>query len=500
VKRLSAESSYDLLLPIASGGMASVYVGRKRGAAGFTRLVAIKRAHDKIAADPRARGAIIEEARIASQMHHPNVVAVHDVEELDGELLLVMDYIDGVTVAELVVAANEHGAPVGPDVALRIALDACAGLHAAHTLLDDHGEALAPVHRDVSPQNILVGLDGVSRVTDFGIAKSLVPDRMRTSRDVLKGKVAYMAPEYIVRGEADARVDVFAMGVVTWELLANARLFRGLTDAESLRRVRHDDPPALASLREGLPMELDAVLEQALAKLPDRRFANIQPFMSALESVAKEHDMLASAGEVARTVKRLVGERLDARREKVRAALRAEGESERDADEITTAVRLAPVPPDDSPTEITKDTRTVMTVRSSPNAFDEESAAEPPVRSPPPSRSAPWLVGAGVVLVVAVIAFVVGTDDTPAPDAPAAAVASSAVPPASLPSAKAAKAASSAPAAPPEASTGASTASQPSAEPAAASASTRAASPTPKPPQPAAPKPTAKPRFGANPY
>jgi serine/threonine-protein kinase len=256
-----------------------------------------------------------------------------------------MDYVEGVTVGELVTAANARPASDGlaPDVGVRIALDACAGLHAAHVSCDELGNLLAPVHRDVSPQNILVGRDGATRVTDFGIAKSLVPERLMTSKNVLKGKVAYMAPEYIMGGDADPRADVFAMGVVTWEMLANARLFRGETDAASMERVRGERAPPLGSKRAGLPAELDAVLEQALAKRPEERFASAQAFAAALETVARAHDMIASGARVARVVEELVGPKLDARREELRCALREADGRELDDDEIATLIMPSPL-------------------------------------------------------------------------------------------------------------------------------------------------------------
>jgi eukaryotic-like serine/threonine-protein kinase len=411
-----SKSNYDLLVPLARGGMASVFVGRRRAAAGFTRLVAIKRAHRHIARDAAARAAILEEVSIASKLNHPNLVAVHDVEELEGELLLVMDYVEGATVAELVVASNEAGDALPAGVGVRILLDACAGLHAAHTLTDEHGRPYRPVHRDVSPQNILVGLDGVSRVTDFGIAKSVVPGRHKTTRNVLKGKVAYMAPEYIEGRTVDARADVFALGVVGWEMLANRRLFRADGDPATLRRVLHDVAPALSSVRAGLPPELDAVLAQALAKDPEHRFASAEAFGMALEGVARHGGVAVGAPEVARTVQRLAGGRLEARRATVRAALGNDGAtggpaSEDVADEESTT-RVAPRRAGESrsgstePTGPTRptgpersgETKTAMIVRAAPG---EAPSIAPLV---PPGGAAARRVGRGWMLAIGALA------------------------------------------------------------------------------------------------
>ena len=167
--RLPSSSRYELLVKIASGGMATVYVGRLSSVVGSSRLVAIKRAHAHLMEDPAFAKMLIEEAKLASRIHHPNVVAVQSVEEVEGELLLVMDYVEGASLADLV---NYEELPMPARVAVRALLDGCAGLQAAHELTDDDGKSLGIVHRDVSPHNILVGVDGVARLTDFGIAKS----------------------------------------------------------------------------------------------------------------------------------------------------------------------------------------------------------------------------------------------------------------------------------------------------------------------------------------
>src|SRR5262245_40221506 len=154
---LPRTSRYELLTKIAAGGMAMVYVGRLRGAAGFWRLCAIKRAHPHLVEDPELRRSLIAEARLASRIQHPNVVPISDVEELEGELLLVMDYVEGAALSELIRHASDAGRRLPPRVVVRVVLDACAGLAAAHDLKDENGTPLGLVHRDVSPQNVLVG-------------------------------------------------------------------------------------------------------------------------------------------------------------------------------------------------------------------------------------------------------------------------------------------------------------------------------------------------------
>lgn len=317
----ASSGRYELLGQIAQGGMATVHIGRLRGVAGFSRLVAIKQALPHIAGDPAARQMIVDEARLASKIHHPNVVAVQDVEECDGELLLVMDYVEGATLSKLLRAANEAGTPLQPRIVLRIGLDICAGLGAAHDLTDEYGTPLEIIHRDVSPQNILVGLDGVARLSDFGIAKGA--ERVSaTKTDELKGKVAYMAPEYVEGHPIDRRADVFALGVVLWEALSNERLFDAERTVQSMHKVLHQEPTSLTSF--GLAEALDRAILPALAKDPQHRFASCRELRASLVSAAEEMGGPADVSAVAECVERLVGAGLARRRERLRNRLAPE--------------------------------------------------------------------------------------------------------------------------------------------------------------------------------
>jgi serine/threonine-protein kinase len=311
------DSRYELLVKIASGGMATVYVGRVRGAVGFWRLVAIKRAHPHLLADPIFSKMLIDEARLASRIHHPNAVAVLDVEELGDELLLVMDYVEGAALSELLKKTTPE-TPLPARIAVRVMLDACAGLQAAHELTDEHGEPLGIIHRDISPHNILVGADGVTRLTDFGIAK-LTKSPSATSIGALKGKLGYMAPEYVESGVLDQRSDVFGMGIVLWESLASKRLFRGENELETIQLMASSEVPALGSAAPWVGPGLDDVMESALARLPDQRFQSARAFANALETAARRLDLIGSHAEVAAYVKEAVRSTLDARRAAIRA-------------------------------------------------------------------------------------------------------------------------------------------------------------------------------------
>jgi serine/threonine-protein kinase len=317
---LHGSSRYELLGKIASGGMATVFAGRLRGAEGFYRLVAIKRAHPHLLEDPAFRRMLLEEARLASRLHHPNIVAVQDVEELSGELLLIMDYIEGTSLADLLWGDDAEGRPLHARAAVRIALDACAGLQAVHDLRDERGEPMHLVHRDISPHNLLIGVDGVARVADFGIARCKQTQRS-TSTGALKGKVAYMAPEYIEGGNVDARSDLFGLGVVVWESLARQRLFRGENEIDTLKRVVSAEAPLLSSVAPWLGRRLDSVVARALEKRPEDRYPSVEAFGNALESIARRDDLIAAASEVGAQVRAAAAPQIDRRRAVIRDQL-----------------------------------------------------------------------------------------------------------------------------------------------------------------------------------
>jgi serine/threonine protein kinase len=316
-----AKPRYETLLRLAAGGMATVYVGTVRGALGFRQLVAIKKPHAHLLLDKEFRQQFVTEARLASLIHHANVVDVRDVEANDDEVSLVMDYVEGASLGELLQQQAASGPHVTPGVAVRIALDACAGLHAAHGITDERGRPLHLVHRDISPQNLLIGIDGVTRVADFGVAKFDKKSGASTTDGNLKGKLAYMAPEYLRGGSIDRRLDVFAMGVVLWEALTGSRLFRGQHEADTMQRVLQHAAPRISELVPGVGTALDAIVETALAKSRDDRFDNASAMANALESSARDAGLLASHREVAELVEAAVGERLKERRETIRARL-----------------------------------------------------------------------------------------------------------------------------------------------------------------------------------
>jgi serine/threonine-protein kinase len=311
--------AYEPLLELASGGMATVYIARQIGAAGFERIVVVKRVHRHLLGNREFYDMFRDEARVASMVHHPNVVPVIDVVEVthpDRELFLVMDYVESCSLSTIRKAAHESAQRIPVPVVARILYDTLGGLHAAHTAVDMQGRALGIVHRDVSPQNIIVGVDGSSRLIDFGVAKA--SHRLtETKSGSVKGKYSYMAPEQ-ARGQAvDRRTDIFAAGVVLHECLTDKRLFRGDNELDTVRRIMEAEIPVPSSVQPALPAALDAVALRALERPPEKRFQTAVEMMEALESAIS----LASHREVAAYLERVCGSRLTERREALREML-----------------------------------------------------------------------------------------------------------------------------------------------------------------------------------
>ncbi len=312
---------YQVLAQLAAGGMAGVYVGRALAVAGFERLVALKVLHPHLAHEEEFISMFLDEARLAARIHHPNVVATLDISDTEGDgFFLVMDYIEGHHFGALLQQAAKDGLRVPPPVVLRVVLDALAGLAAAHNLVDEHGVPLQLVHRDVSPHNIMVGTDGIGRLTDFGVAKAEV--RLTSTREgQFKGKLAYMAPEHASTGSTDQRSDLFAMGIILWEGLTGRRLFRADTNAQTLNKILIEPIPGASEARPELA-PFDAICARALERDPAQRFQSADEFAEALEAVARSVDGIASARQVGEVVRRLAAEKLSRDRARIQEAIR----------------------------------------------------------------------------------------------------------------------------------------------------------------------------------
>jgi serine/threonine protein kinase len=270
---------------IASGGMATVHYGRLVGPAGFSRTVAIKRLHPQFASDPALVAMMVDEARLASRIRHPNVVPTLDVVASGAEVLVVMEYVAGESLSQLR-KISRLTQPIPIPIAAAIMADALRGLQAAHDARDEKGAPLGIVHRDVSPQNILVGSDGQARILDFGVAKAAGRSQT-TVNGVIKGKIAYMSPEQISGGAVTLQTDLFAAAIVFWELLTGHRLFHGANAGEVAFKVHSSpiEPPSwVAPSRANAIAAYDALLARGLARDPDARFTSARQMREALEA------------------------------------------------------------------------------------------------------------------------------------------------------------------------------------------------------------------------
>lgn len=294
---------YALHGKLASGSMATVHFGRLLGPAGFSRTVAIKRLHPHFAKDPEFVAMFLDEARLAARIQHPNVVATVDVVAKGDDLFLVMDYVRGESFSRLLRASRVQGIDVPVPVIASIVTGMLYGLHAAHEAKNEHGEPLSVVHRAVSPQNLLVDVDGGVRVIDFGVAKAAA--RAQVSRgSQMKGRLSYMAPEQLEGRTVDRRTDVFAAGVVLWEALTGRPLFDANDADEVLRMIVSDEIPPPSAVVPSISRELDAVVTKSLQREADRRFQSARDFAVAIEKATP----LASPREVGEWVERVAGD------------------------------------------------------------------------------------------------------------------------------------------------------------------------------------------------
>ena len=315
---------YELLLPVAYGGMARVWAARLLGHRGFSKLVAIKTILLHLAHSAEFERMFLDEARIAAGVHHPNVTEIYELGEEGHVLYLAMEWVNGDSLIH--VERGLHGktsAPIDPRIAARIAADACAGLHAAHELVDEDGRLLNVVHRDVSPHNILVSLDGTVKVTDFGVARAVGQSHEATDAGQIKGKVAYMAPEVIAAVAFDRRSDIFAMGCVLYEMATGTLPFRGGNDPQVMQAVIKGVYQPPSAIIRGFPIELAGIIDRALAVEPQKRFPNAEQMRLALEEWLPKSGPIVTSSQVAALVRQRLGAHLEQRREQVKAAMAA---------------------------------------------------------------------------------------------------------------------------------------------------------------------------------
>ena len=276
---------YEVIKHLASGGMAEVLLARAAGIEGFERYVVIKRIHVERARDPHVVKMFCDEARLAASMHHHNIVQVHDIGQEKGEYFFAMEYVHGEDLRRLLTTVNRAGGTIPTAHVLTIITAAASALHYAHDHKSSNGTPYNIVHRDVSPANILVGYDGEVKVVDFGIAKASFRSA-ETQSGTLKGKISYMAPEQCLGAAVDRRSDVFALGIVLFELFTVRRLFKGSSDFLTMSAIVAGNTPAPSTFRPDTPPELEAIIMKALAHKPEDRYQSANELRIALEDYA----------------------------------------------------------------------------------------------------------------------------------------------------------------------------------------------------------------------
>jgi eukaryotic-like serine/threonine-protein kinase len=300
--------SYQLLVPIGAGGMGRVWVARKLDAGLGPRFVAIKTALSEDGGSEEFWRTLFDEARIASLLSHPNILTIHAVEHERGIHYLVMDFSDGVSLRELLDAVP--GKKLEPRLGARIAARLCAGLHAAHELMGEDGVSMGVVHRDVSPQNVLVASNGQVRLTDFGVAKARGQLHAPTQTGEVKGKIAYMAPEQVTTKDIDRRVDVFAAGCVLYEATVGERPFQGGDALATLYQLLEEPIVPPSARAQGYPPELEAIVLKAMERDRDNRYETAAEFNRALEGWLLTEKAVVTERDVANLLKTAVGGRL----------------------------------------------------------------------------------------------------------------------------------------------------------------------------------------------
>jgi serine/threonine protein kinase len=317
---------YEIVAPLRVGGMATLYLGRRQGAAGFAKLVAVKVVHPHLAREAQFGQMFVDEALISARIEHPNVVHVTELGQQDGAYFLVMEYVHGAALSQLLAGLAKRGRRLSPELAVHIAVRVAEGLHAAHETLGDDGQPLHVVHRDISPQNVLLSARGHVKLIDFGIAKARGRVQQTTTTS-LKGKIRYMAPEQAYGRPVDRRTDVYALAVVLWEMLTMRRMFTADNDFALLDMVRSPSPPPPSTYLQGCTPELDAAVMHALQPDLASRTPTASEFRREL-AAAMPSALALDASNLGELLASVLGAELDEERKTITAALQGAGSAE----------------------------------------------------------------------------------------------------------------------------------------------------------------------------
>lgn len=303
-----AQSSYRITERIESGGMAEVFRGEAISVAGFKKQVAIKRVLPHLASNEKFIRMFLDEARLSARLSHANIVQVFDIGRVENTYFIVMELIDGVNLKHLVESLRNKNRAFPTALACHIAIKVCEGLQYAHHLHDSDNQDLHIVHRDISPPNVLISRQGEVKIVDFGLAKA-AHSVEKTEPGVVKGKFSYLSPETAMGQEADSQADIFAVGIMLWEMLAGRKLFQGETDYQTVKMVQQAVVPSLSEINPTIPAELEAILAVALAKDKRVRYADAAAFSDELLNFIFGNRMRVGSQDLARVVNDVVAER-----------------------------------------------------------------------------------------------------------------------------------------------------------------------------------------------
>lgn len=384
-------NGYQIISRLAIGGMAEVFLAKQHAAGGMSRTIVIKRILPHLADDQNFVDMFLREGRIIAQINHPNVVNILELGLDNGQYFMALEYIHGVTLRELQVLAHKQSVPLEAPLALSIIVQVARGLHAVHETKDEAGNLLGIVHRDITPHNLMCTLTGNIKLLDFGIAKSTSHLDEATYSGDLKGKFSYMSPEQALQKGLDRRSDIFALGVVLWELFTGRRLFKRDSQLDMLKAVTNEDTPAPSTYVPHLPPRLDVITLKALARDPEQRYQSVQDLQSDLSACARDLGWDVSQ------------EALHAYMNQVAAqALEHKEQDESDLSDVITLSRQHSITYSQTNSTSTEDPTVVQNTATGQHPLQEISLPEVPQQKPTSKRGLRLSVLAGFLMVIGV--------------------------------------------------------------------------------------------------
>jgi len=393
---------YDLLAHLATGGMADIFLAKIHGESGFEKLVVVKRLLDKLALDPEYVEMFLDEARINARLSHTNVVQVLELGKVDGMYFMAMEYVSGLSVAQIGKLTTQRLGAVPQEVAAGVVAQACAGLHYAHEKKLPDGTPLGVIHRDISPQNLILTVEGVVKVVDFGIAKA-EGRATQTRAGIIKGKFAYMAPEQCVGDPIDRRADVFALGIVLFELCTSRRLFKRENTYRTYEAITNCDVPDPRGINPSIALEVAQVIKRALTKLPSDRYQTAEEMQEALERAMQRSQLRGSSTALAAFLERVFPEEIARQQQMVARAQAGEAIARPSGKELQVAGALTEGDPDE-PTSVYAMDGLAAESAAEPTSIDEiprppedleipgvpaAAAHSPTAKKPTPPKPAP---------------------------------------------------------------------------------------------------------------